>query len=277
MRINRVLRTYFKSFQEYIEHLLLSGSYYEKIPVSVVGVQRSGTTMLLNILQHSPECSVYHEGNKEAYDNFRIKPDNKIKRLIKMNKKRIIIIKPINDLQYTDRFLEIHHNAKAVWIYRDYHDVINSAVKKWGEAQKNMMLGISKGYIKHPGQNALSERMTSETLRLVRKIANEKMSSADGAALLWYIRNLLYFDLNLHENRRVLIVKYEDLINMSLQRVERIFNFISCTFNEVYTYEIFTSSVRKTPAPIINLEIEILCKELMDRLNEHYLFQRSNF
>lgn len=265
-----------KLIQQYLRILQFVHSDIPKIPLFVLGCHRSGTTMLLNVMQRYPECSVYHEGNKIAYKNFRIKSDNIIKRLIKMSDKKIVVFKPLNDVQHTDRFLKFNENVKAIWIYRNYDDVVKSAVTKWGAAHKDIMIGISQGYKRHPGQDAIRERMTPEMLRLVKRICNENMTFEDGAALLWYARNLIYFKLALHKDHRVLLVKYEDLVKNPIHHFERIFDFLFCPFNKEYINGIHALSVRKTPLPIIDTKIKLLLTEMMDRLDEQYLVSLKN-
>ncbi len=272
-----------RTVKEYLGLLHFAGSGFtksahEKIPVFVLGCQRSGTTMILKTLQYSPECCVYHEGNSLAYNSsYRIRHDIKIKHLIEKSDKKIIVFKPLNDTQHADRFFNLHTKVKVIWIYRNYHDVANSAVKKWGHIHKNIMNSISKeDFKKHPGHVTLSERMESETLEQVKMVFKENISYEDGAALLWYVRNKIYFDLSLDKDHRVLLVKYEDLVVNPIQHFKTIFGFISCPFNKEYINDIHDSSVEKRNSPVFDFKVKGLCDEITNRLSKQYDFQMGN-
>ncbi len=123
----------------------------QRSPVFVVGGQRSGTTMLLSVLGKSAKCRIYHEAkNSPAYDYCRLQSTETVKSLIQNSYKPIVVFKPVLDSQHTDRFLDLYPNAKAVWMYRDYRDVVNSAVKKWQGDQKDIMYGIAAGIQRDP-------------------------------------------------------------------------------------------------------------------------------
>jgi hypothetical protein len=270
-----------KIAQEALRWIKLAGKYSRRSeyvnldnatkPVFVVGCQRSGTTMLVNTLGRSPEISTYHEGDKRAFDDeYRLISDDFVKRLIYESHKPIVIFKPINDSQHTDRLLKLNANAKAIWIFRVYQDVINSAVKLWGEKQKGIIYGISRGYYKRPGHLAIGERIAPETHDLIKHLCRNDLSSQDGAALIWYLRNVIYFDLNLQNNNRVLLYKYEDLVTKPQEHFRRVFDFIGCDFSPEYVEDIHARSIRKNDLPLIDPEIKFLCDSLGDRLEREY-------
>ncbi len=241
--------------------------------VFVVGCQRSGTTMLLNVLGKSAECRVYHEGkNSPAYDYYRLQSQETVTRLIQSSHEPIVVFKPVLDSQHTDRLLDLYANGKAIWIYRHYGDVVNSSVKKWRGDQKEIMYGIAAAIRRDPKhhQYAISERMSERTVNLVKNLCHPGMSAEDGAALLWYVRNLLYFDLALEKNPSVLLVRYEDLVARPRESFPRIFDFIGCHFDQKYLSDIFDTSIQKNGAPVINEEIKRHCRDMMERLDDQY-------
>ena len=245
----------------------------QKCAIFVVGCQRSGTTMLLNVLGKSAECRIYHEGkNNPAYDSYRLRSNETVKHLIQKSDKPTVVFKPVLDSQYTDRLLDLYPNTKAIWMYRDYRDVVNSSVKEWQGNQKDIMYGIAAEIRRDPKhhQYAIGDRMSDWTVNLVRKLCNPGMSPEDGAALLWYVRNLIYFDLGLEKDQRVLLVRYEDLVTRPQQYFPMIFGFIGCYFDRKYIGDIFDTSVKKNAAPAINQEVELLCREMVQRLDHQY-------
>lgn len=252
-----------------------------KTVVFVLGCQRSGTTMLENVFKQLPKFSVYGEGNKKAMRvdaYYRFRDEGTIRELISRDRKRFIIFRPLNDAQYVDCHLKLYPNSKAIWIYRRYPDTINSAVRKWGENQKNIIMWIRNEAGKeklvteeeHLPYSIYSERMHPETLAVISKLANDGMTNEEGAAFIWYIRNQIYFDLNLQHNNKVFLVKYEDFVTEPEPNLKRIFEFIGFKTRKTYANNIFSSSIGKNPAPVINPGIENICKGLMERLDSLY-------
>jgi hypothetical protein len=247
-------------------------------PVFIVGCQRSGTTMLVNVFRKSPECRVYNEGNKNpAFDYYRLRSNEIVKYLIQKSKQSIVVFKPVLDSQHIDRLLDLFPHAKAVWMYRDYRDVVKSSVTKWQGDQKDIMYGIAAGIRRNPRhhQYAIADQMTESTLDLVKKLCRPDMSPADGAALLWYVRNLIYFERGLQQDHRVILIKYEDLVTDPQEYCSRIFEFIGCHFDRTYVDDIFDTSVRRTSVFDLNKEIEILCREMARRLDHQHSVQLS--
>jgi hypothetical protein len=189
----------------------------------------------MNVLGKSAECRIYDEGRSTvAFDFYRLRSHETVKRLIEKSDRPTVVFKPVLDSQHADRLLDLHPNAKAIWMYRDYRDVVNSSVKKWQGDQRDIMYGIAVGIRRDPKhhQHAIGERMSDQTINLVKQLGNPGMSPEDGAALLWYVRNLIYFDLGLESDPRVLLVKYEDLVARPRQSFSRIFDFIGCHFDQ---------------------------------------------
>jgi hypothetical protein len=241
-----------------------------KVPVFILGTQRSGTTMIFNVLAGCPECRVHWGHEKDAFCDSRIKRGTTIKRLIHKAYKKVVVFKPLNDLQHARGLLALHENARGVWVYRNFNDVVNSAVDRWSTAHRDIMRGIARGLVLHPGQDAISEGMGPDEIETVKHFCRDEISVEEGAALLWYFRNLIYFKLKLHNDPRVLLVKYEDLVTDPQRQFRKILGHVSCEFRPECIDGIFNSSIAKARAPILREEIGSLCDAMLKRLNEHY-------
>jgi hypothetical protein len=117
-KIHRTTSKSLKLLQRSVWQLLYISSSRSNTPVFVVGCQRSGTTMLLNVLERSPLCRVYHEGDETVFSNYHLKEDAAIQKQVCKSLQQIVVFKPLNDLQHTDLLLETFPNAKAIWIFR---------------------------------------------------------------------------------------------------------------------------------------------------------------
>ena len=279
--LNRLIRSSKTAFvnmkllQKCLRLLRFANSEITNTTLVILACNRSGKTTLLNVINLSPECLIYTESSKAACKNYRIKSLDAIKFLITKNSEKTVVFETAYDLQCANVFLDLHSLTKVVWLFRNYHDVVNDAVKRFGRVQKGIMLAIAEGR-RDKYLNAMREGMKPDTLRIIKRVSNENMSSEDGAALLWYVRNLIYFDFGLHKDGRILLVNYDDLATEPIQYFRRIFDFISCPFYEKYVKDINALYVRKMPLPVIDSEIELLCNEMMERLNEQYEFVSNN-
>lgn len=244
----------------------------------ILGCQRSGTTMLLNIMARSRLCRVYHESDQAAYDDWRLRSPDVIQRLVKRSLRPFVAMKALNELQHAKTLLALHGNARGIWIVRDHRDTSESAVRQWGDAQKKIALWVAKEFRRdlREAENddnkyyrMYAEEMIENTYDVVKRFAHPEMSSEEGAALLWYMRNKIYFDLGLHRDSRILLCKYEDLVRNPDSQVGNIFAFIGCPFSVEYTRGIFSSSVGKKVEPrSVSSELDAVCRELMSRFEQ---------
>ena len=68
-----------------------------------------------------------------------------------------------------------------------------------------------------------NERVSEETMSILKNHFREDMSRADAAALGWYTRNVLYFEQGLEQRDDVLLCRYEDLIRSPEFTTKRIY------------------------------------------------------
>ena len=108
---------------------------------------------------------------------------------------------------------------------------------------------------------------------MIKEFENNNLSAYDGAALVWYLRNCIYFDLNLKVEKNVLICKYEDLVLEPNVYFKRIFDFLGAKFLPLYVDDIHSNSVKKKDKKTIQPAIEKLCDEMMCRLDKDYEIQ----
>ena len=239
------------------------------IPVFVVGCQRSGTNMLISVLDESNETWIYGEAERSpVFSEGRIRSNTELKKLLRQAKSRFVIFKPLADSQWTDRLLDIDPSAKAIWLYRNYLDVAASAVTKWGGHQRHVVSRIAQGQLKAVGWRA--ERIAPETMDVIRRLYSPTMSDLAGAALKWYMRNQIYFDLGLGHRAGVSLAKYEDLALKAEQTFPVLFDSLGAKFERRHIRQVFPSSVGRSRKVSLPTEIEEICDGLTARLDSEY-------
>ena len=244
-----------------------------KVPVFIVGCQRSGTTMLDRVLTRSPQIKTYGEGRGAFSPGVRLLPIGNLHYLIYRSLSPIVEFKPLNDTQHIDYFLKIHPNSKAIWMYRNYFDVINSMVRKWGRAQNKHVHQIATGRYSGPGARAMGERISPANRELAAKLEAQDLSEHEASAFIWYLRNSIYFDRQLDRLPNVLLCKYEDMVTEPKWQFQRVFEFIDGDFSADYVADVRSSSISKHKPPTLRTNLKSLCDSLMEKLDEQYCLQ----
>jgi len=234
----------------------------DKRAAFVMGCQRSGTSMLIETLAVAPEIITYGEGTNLALRNYRLRDANRVAQVIHAGPAPLSAMKPICDAQLTDVLLDQHHGSKAIWIYRDHRDVVRSALAKWGDDQLELVRNLQQGRYVELGWRG--ERIAPTTLAAVQ--ATEVRTPADGAGLVWWMRNRLPFDLGLVDDPRVLLVSYEQLVSEPAAQLDRVFGFLGVTAPPDAVGRLSARSVTRRPVDGLSNEIEALAVDLAGHL-----------
>lgn len=242
----------------------------DKLPVFIAGCNRSGTNMICAAIGNSQYGWAYQESEFSlAFNGYYLRADWIIEWLIRYTPAPIVSFGSILDSQFTNDLLLRFERAKAIWIYRRYEDVANSCARMpWGYHIKELVGWASQGKLKKLG--ARGKGISPDTIRFFAKLYHEDISLEDAACLYWYMRNQLYFDLELHINPNVLLVQYEDSVLNKERGFQRIFNFLDFPYESAIIKHIFESSVNKHPLPAISPAIKEVCEILMNRLDAYY-------
>jgi hypothetical protein len=236
----------------------------------VAGAQRSGTNLVMDILEQSSTADVYHEHDPRAFDNYIMRPWPVIHTLRRQSKAPLFVIKALCESQHLPALLNEFAPAKAVWVIRHYHDVVNSMEISF----PNTNLMIREIGIDRTAGGWRTEGMSDATYAIIQNLvaANPEMTTASASALQWYFRNILLFEKNLHLNPDVQLLRYESLVTHPETVVKNLFHFFGLPYRPAVHYMISPTSVRKRAAPQLLPEIEQLCEALWDRfarIDEH--------
>jgi len=234
--------------------------------VFVAGMQRSGTNMLMDRIERSFDTDVFHERDPRAFDNYQMRDLATIERLFKASKARHFVIKALCELDQLEALMAHFAPARTVWIVRDYRDAVRSALVSFGNFTEQVARIAEDRHV----TDWRAGGMTEETHSIVRGLYHEGLSEASAAALIWYFRNLLFFQQHFDRDERVHLVSYEALVQAPDQVCADVFEFLGIPFSPRITKGVFASSIRRQPVEGIEPQIAQLCDSLMSRFQACY-------
>ena len=151
-------------------------------------------------------------------------------------------------------------------MYRRSPDVARSDMAKFGTRNGVDNLRPIVAGDAHNWRSAGASRTVQE---LARRFWSEDMNPNDAAALFWYARNQLFFDLDLANHPAVMLCQYEYLTQHPSAFMRRIYDFVGADCPHVLD----TAKVRPPGAakPLELLpEIRLECEQLQARLDAHF-------
>lgn len=252
----------------------------EKVVAPVFACQRSGTSLMLRVFFWDKDNVVYREGSSlSAGDPLRLRLDplNEVAERIRHNRAPLVVLKPLVESQNAATFLEIFPEARAIWLYRNYRDVVASNLRKFGERNGiDDIRPIAKG----DPDNWRSEKASDYTRSVIQTHFAEDMPVHDAAALFWFARNQLFFEQGLDNNPRVLLVRYRDFTSKPGETMRRVYAYLQRPYpGDRMLREVHSESVGKGSRVELSPEIERLCKDLwhkLDACNERTLISEKS-
>lgn len=240
------------------------------VPHFIFGCQRSGTTILSDAINLCPVVWGYGEGeppyfyqDKSGPHYLRLKSVKLISDLLQHEKSRYILLKPLYDSQYSETIVNAFPKSKGLWIYRNHIDVVDSHIKYY---KKFDGASYIQGVFDMDKKNWQNEIILEESISTLEKYSNIKINSETGYALFWLVRNGLYFPVK--NNKNFLIVNYEELVTRPEKELKKVFSFIGLPFHEKYSSIIHAKALNKKVNFTLDDQINRLCTNMMNRLNE---------
>lgn len=245
----------------------------------IIGCQRSGTSLINRIFARDLNVSVYRESSRLssndpssiAKNKLRLNSFSDVKAALDKDKAPFIVFKPLVETQNVLDILDYFSESKALWMYRHFKDVVNSLLKKFSI---NVGIRNLKSIVENNQENWYSEKVPENIRRIVIQHFSEQMSPYDAAALFWFVRNQLFYELQLDHNSRVLMCRYEDLVTQPNQVMQNIYQFVGAHYGDGNSWEVHSNSVQKGYSVQLLPEIEELCNDLLMKLDNTYRDQK---
>ena len=261
------------------------------VPIFLVGVQRSGTNMLVRGLEADPSFDVCNENDRRAFQRFLLRPLPEIRELVSTSGNRFVLFKPLAESHRTPELLDglgTGSAPKAIWAFRDVDGRVRSAVSKFGENNLIALRSIAQGdgdldrsvSVGGPSQemiDTIRAGLSADSLDLIRSLDLTRMDAESGAALFWFVRNRLYFELGLDRRDDVLLSSYGAMVTEPVPTMRAICSFLGLPFSEglVAHVDQRASGVR---APLaLPDEVRRRCDDLQVRLEQAALAEAGRW
>jgi hypothetical protein len=239
----------------------------QAVAVFLAGMPRSGTNMLVRALAVSPELEAYNDGNAAAFHRHRLRPDPAIRDLVMRSRYNFVLFKPLLDAHRVVALLDelgTPRAPKAVWIYRDVDGRARSALEKFGAAALIALRDVAAGEGLDRWQ---AQGLSEDSLGLIRDIDLGRVAAADGAALLWYVQNRIFFERGLEHRADVLPLSYDALVRAPETTMREVCAFLGVGWEPGIAADIDTRSIAKRPPLLLDPRIRELCDGLAARLD----------
>lgn len=257
----RLERRAWRHWKSLLQHM---GQPLPRTHVFVAGMQRSGTNMLMETLEWERHTDVYHETDPRAFDNYEMRPREVIHTLARNSPAPYFVIKSLCELDQIKSLLDEFAPSKALWIVRSYEDTVNSAIRSFGNFSGQLhRLARDKSAAGWRGRG-----MSDETQEILRRCDHPDINEPSAAALMWYYRNILFFEQGLERDPRVKLMFYEDLVSAPQPALRGVFDFLAMPdWSPWVSRYIHAASIRKSPQADIAPEVRRVCNDLANRFS----------
>ena len=228
----------------------------------VAGMQRSGTNMLMEVLEWSRPTDVYHETDPRTFDNYQMRPRSQVWAVAGRSPAPVFVIKCLCELDQVRTFMDEFAPSRVVWLIRAFDDTVNSAIRSFGNFRHQALrLAKDKTAAEWRGRG-----MSDETQAHLRRLVHPDMNEASAAALMWYYRNVLFFEQGLDADARAQALSYERLVASPGPTVDALLSAHGLPPGGPWlTRYVHVRSVGKSPRADIEPGVRVLCDGLLAR------------
>lgn len=229
--------------------------------VFLAGVPRSGTNLLMSVLDRNFHTAVFREGDPRAFEDFELRPPEVIRRLYHSAHAPLVVFKALLDAHDLRALGAVYTGPRFIWVFRHYDDVVNSNMRRWSHGNYLDRLVADPAAAGWRGAG-----MTAQTLDTVRRHYHGGINQATAQALFWYYRSQLLFDQSLDRDPACHLIHYEAYVRAPEASTERLCRFLDVPYAPFMIRPVRTSSIGKDATPDIEPEVRRLCDGMYARL-----------
>lgn len=238
------------------------------VPVWVLGLQRSGTNMLLRSFEGAPNVDVVNENSRRAFRRYRLLSDDHLVRILERSRHRFVVFKPLADSHRGAQLLENvapGPPGRALWVHRDVVGRTRSSLSKFGDHDRRVVLSIASGDGARLWQ---AQGLSPAAMQALQRFSSPDMTPATGSALLWYARNEMVLSSGLAGRDDVLLTSYDRLLASPEAVWATICRFLGMPESPELIAHVTPRSLEATNADLgIDDEVLLLCRGLQERLD----------
>lgn len=217
------------------------------------------------------DCRVFNEFSALSSldpNGIRLNPLPDVAALIRRVPAPLVVAKPLVETHRTRTLVSYFARAKALFMYRRYADVASSDLAKFGTRNAIENLRPIANGDTHNWRSAGASRAVREQ---IGRFYSPSMSPNDAAALFWFARNQLYYELELSTCPQVMLCRYEHLATDPAAVMRRIYEFVGVACPDLsHTAQVHSASVTKGRDLQLLPEVRALCEPLQARLDAQY-------
>jgi hypothetical protein len=236
------------------------------MPVYLLGVQRSGTNMLVRGLEASPEFEVRNENDRETFSRFRLRTERVVP-VVTGSGHHYVLFKPLCDSHRATFLLDglpTSRPGRVIWAYRDVDGRARSAVAKFGDTNLQVLRLIAGG----GGQDRWEAQGLSDDSRaLIASFDWSRRTPHEAAAVFWLVRNALYFEQGLDGRDDATLASYEALVDDPEGAMRALCRFLDFPYGPQLIDHIDRRSRAPRPALELDPTIRGKCDEMRERLD----------
>lgn len=204
----------------------------EPAPIFILGLQRSGTNMMLGLLGHAPGLAVFNEDDPRAFSDFRLRDTDTVETLIRRHLPDACVFKAITDTLRWRRLLEAFHGARLVFMVRNPFDVVLSWLVEFPSSMSVVNHVLDYDFFKRNGEFFADVAETPTVDAHVRRYFGRFHGDGDYAnkvALFWLLFHGVLLDSMFFERRDVLVIDFDSLLASPDTHTSRVASFCEVT------------------------------------------------
>jgi len=238
-----------------------------KTIVLIVGCQRSGTTLMLELFNADKRSVTFAEQSvlsSPAENRLRLKPLPEVKHRLERIRAPLVVLKPLVESQHVAALLDGLDGSRAIWMYRRAESVAASDLSYFGvgNGERNLRLLLS-----NDPPNWRGEVVPESTRSVVSRHYRPGMSPHDAAALFWWARTSLFFDLGLDMRTDVCLCSYERLVDQPERSMRSLYEFVGVPYPEWdITHGVHRRSASRGDDFPLSPDVRKRCDALWERL-----------